>query len=542
MAKVNQREFKALLESLGLTAEWLAREFDVLDSVAQRWAAGKAPAPKVAMRKLREIDNQFRRRANTMLRELELLPRVHAVNLLAYATDADLWEFHPDFGNIPVTAHRVMLERTKQKLEAAGYTVRIVVMDRHRYFQWLGRRKDSSDLRAGWAKEQATPQTKPAGPGAAKRTTASPGVPGRKNWTLRLKDPQIFIDREAISAKEFNSLIAKYDVTFECVAYVEDVPLDTVRKWASGEIPVMMDVEAGMRFMNDLLEHMAEAYLSHICPPSERTGRKLEGKMAHLAFYPTDADRNFFEHQSRASALPSASYLTAMKRVEKKIAAAGGLTNRVLLTVEEYLRWLDGRKDTEALQLEWVKLKVHQESMSGMADEDEDEFEHDMTPGQFRELRISVGLSVDKLAEFFEIEPDTVDEWESGESAIPGYVVHDLLVYDGKIEDLVAEFRTVMYRQEDQGDSRHVFSMPGFRSDEDLWEYFPDYRPYPVEMYQALLKRVEKVLQNNNCLLAVYQFDFSAYRKWLGKRKDTIATRHQWDNLQIVLPDSNSVN
>ena len=535
-----QREFKALFKSLGLTAEWLAEELDVSEATARLWAAGKAPASKAAIRRLRTLENEFGRYTNALRDHAKQKKRKGPIHLLCYVSDEDLREFQPDFGNLPVTAYQSLAERAKKKLEAAGYAVKIVFMDKKHYSQWLNGRADSIELRIEWIELQGSGQAEKTTQRAAERTAASLRYPGQRSWSLRLKDPQPVIDREAISAEEFNSLVAEYGVTLECVAYIEEVPLETAKKWASGESPAFQDVEFGITVMNTILDSVAEVYLDAVCEPSERTGNKLAGKTVVLGIYPADEDINFFEINSER--LPAASHAVAVRRAANTLSAAGCVTRTVFLSRNEYLHWLDGRKDAETLRSEWRarKLNLHDEEL--WEDDDEHEFSTDITPEKFRELRQAVGLSAEQLAHIHSVEPQIIYSWEAGESDIPGSVAYDLMAYDEKLNDVVNEFRTTIVRQQAKGRGRRIFPMPGFKTDEDLWEYFPEYRPFPVDMHRALLSRLEKVLQDNECLLAVYQFDFSAYRKWLGKRKDSIATRHQWDELQIMHPTSRSVN
>ena len=536
-----QQNFKSLFESLGMTAKWLAAELDVEEATVVHWAEGTVPASKAALRKLRTLDSQYARYVDKVLMQAEHFPKEERMLLLTYASDEDLREFRPEFGDFPVSAFQALIERSKENLEAMGYRVALVLMDKSLYYEWLGDRSDSVELRAGWAGEHAALQGKKAGQKASEKTADHPLYPGRKTWSLRLKKPQSVIDREVLTADEFNLLVLEYGLTPECIAYIEGVSLETVYRWASGEAPAFQDVEFGMSTMSTLLDTVAEARLDAVCSPAERAEGKMAGKLALLGIYPTDEDISFFEPNTLG--IPAVSHANAISRAADVLSAAGCVTRKVFLSSKEYLQWLNGRKDSDVLRTEWLGLKLTASDEDAFEDEESENGPVlDMTAEEFRALRTAVGLSVGQLAELYDVEPHTVHGWESGESDVPEHVAHDILLCNGKINEIVDDFRTMIVQQKAKGSTRNIFTMPSFRTAEDLWEYFPGFRPFPVDMHNAMLKRLEGVLQENNMLLAVYQFDFSTYRKWLGKRKDNEATRHQWDELQVMQPAADSVN
>ncbi len=46
-----------------------------------------------------------------------------------------------------------------------------------------------------------------------------------------------------------------------------------------------------------------------------------------------------------------------------------------------------------------------------------------MTPEEFREARVTLGLSVNKMAHVLSVDPRTIHRWQDGSQGVPGPVV-----------------------------------------------------------------------------------------------------------------------
>ena len=148
-------ELKTLRESVGLSINELARMAGAQDHSVRNWESGKTGAPENVSSLLTALDRMLsisvdaalsfaRDRINTDGKPTDIV-------LLRYKTDADLWQYQPDFEGLPVSVHTAMLKRARAALADLHVRTSIVEMDTGLYKQWLNGRADNTELRTEWA-------------------------------------------------------------------------------------------------------------------------------------------------------------------------------------------------------------------------------------------------------------------------------------------------------------------------------------------------------------------------------------------------------
>lgn len=143
-------EFKTIRESLGLSAQALA---DILgisqERTIRRWEDGSRELPEDAAGRLLELDAEADRMAEQGRRMCLAHPAAVIVTVLRY-------ERLEDYPRAAYPhAHRIHAAALGRLKKAAPSRVRIVSFSAEAYRAWLGKRKDSPELRATWGAEQA---------------------------------------------------------------------------------------------------------------------------------------------------------------------------------------------------------------------------------------------------------------------------------------------------------------------------------------------------------------------------------------------------
>ncbi|QLI80800.1 hypothetical protein HZU75_04240 [Chitinibacter fontanus] len=126
-------ELKTLRESLGIPVAWLAEQANVQRRTVEYWEAGRSIVPADVAELLIKLDQQFDRAAEQAFQvaqeKTSQYGQPQAVELRRYRTDAALWQARQDMQGLPVTAHAVLLNRSRKLLEKQGYAVRIDYAD-----------------------------------------------------------------------------------------------------------------------------------------------------------------------------------------------------------------------------------------------------------------------------------------------------------------------------------------------------------------------------------------------------------------------------
>lgn len=149
-------ELRTLRDSIGLSAEELARLVGVRDRTIRRWEAGEWTVPEPVAEQVRALDAQIERAvAGTVEALQDAQERAQEppaeIVLVRYRTEDDLAKYRPDMAALPPSVHGALIDRVRLAAERLGVPVRIVWMDREDYEAWRGRRRDTEAMRAAWA-------------------------------------------------------------------------------------------------------------------------------------------------------------------------------------------------------------------------------------------------------------------------------------------------------------------------------------------------------------------------------------------------------
>ena len=523
------KKFRTLRESTGLTVKWLAEEMNVSQSRVRDWEEGHAEIPAMAIAKVREMGRLGRIVSDRLYQQLTQVDTVTHVILVCYNSDEEYWEFHPDDREYPVTFHNAVLERTKNRLVDAGYGVNMVPMDKERYFAWLGKRKDSSEMRTLWANSKDNIHI-----GQSVQKAQPKRDRDASTRFLKIKAPKHLKERFTLSTERFNELLEQSGLSHACVAMLEEVPVETVSRWASGEMPIPKDIEERLEYTAEAMEQAIDTAFENI---SRQLGPSPDEEVLPAVVLPvfgSDEDIQFFRPQ--AEYFPSASQAVVMGKIARKFSEQGFTVRTVTLTRDAYTQWRGRKKDTQKLRDKWMR-----EVMS-VPEENADVPVPVMPPQELVALRESVGLDVEQLAGIAGITARQISGWESGRRKADNDVVALLLKLDSELSFIVEEIRNTMLELEAEGEKPPIFSFPAFEDEKDLWKYFTGFRNFPVSTHKALLGRIEKMLLEIDILPMFYAFDRVAYQKWLGNRKDSLKMLAQWDRFLSTPPDSSLAN
>jgi len=149
-------ELKTIRESLGLPLQWVADQAHVQLRTAQYWEQGRTAVPQDVAKLIQDLDEQFWQLVADYLEQIKEIAEEEGalpeeIVLIRYRTDADLWEFQPDFRPIPASSHAALISRTRRALWEIGVPSIIEYMDPEDYRAWLDGREDDEVMRSNWA-------------------------------------------------------------------------------------------------------------------------------------------------------------------------------------------------------------------------------------------------------------------------------------------------------------------------------------------------------------------------------------------------------
>ena len=147
-------ELKTRRESLGLTADWLAKKARVQLRTVRYWEAGRNKVPDDVAELITTLDAWRESAVSAMVQSCTAAtPAPDEVVLLRYRDDEQLWAHHPGFEGLPVTFHASALLASQKALQTSGCRVKIVYMDSGAYVEWLAEQgfEDSETARTQWA-------------------------------------------------------------------------------------------------------------------------------------------------------------------------------------------------------------------------------------------------------------------------------------------------------------------------------------------------------------------------------------------------------
>ena len=146
--------FKLTRESLWLSQSEAADWLGVSKRTLQEWESGGEPVPPKRREQLDALAATFWGLVGNVT-SMAIESKAEVVALLIYTNDRDYIEAVDRLEQLPTAKmHRMLVLEVAQSLEQEGVTASLVAFNHVAYADWLGRRRDSSAMRAQWASER----------------------------------------------------------------------------------------------------------------------------------------------------------------------------------------------------------------------------------------------------------------------------------------------------------------------------------------------------------------------------------------------------
>lgn len=151
-----------------------------------------------------------------------------------------------------------------------------------------------------------------------------------------------------------------------------------------------------------------------------------------------------------------------------------------------------------------------------------------MTPAEMKTLRESLGLPVQFVVDYFQVQQRTVQYWESGKKAVPQDVVSWLCTISSYFEKMLKQQTDALEAIFAQHGLPSEMVLIRYRTQDDLWRYQPDMRPLPETTHTAMLVRLWNWLKERGVPVKITYMNPDQYEKWLNGRTDTPDLRAMW--------------
>lgn len=152
-----------------------------------------------------------------------------------------------------------------------------------------------------------------------------------------------------------------------------------------------------------------------------------------------------------------------------------------------------------------------------------------MTPAELKTIRESLGLPLQWVADQARVKLRTAQYWEQGRFAVPDDVAQMLIGLDDQLWQLVARYlEQVKAVADDQDALPEEIVLLRYRTDNDLWKFYPDFRPIPASTHATLISRLRRRLWEIGVPSIIEYMEPAEYRAWLGARADSEDLRSQW--------------
>ncbi|MGN6314562.1 MAG: helix-turn-helix domain-containing protein [Rhodanobacteraceae bacterium] len=154
-----------------------------------------------------------------------------------------------------------------------------------------------------------------------------------------------------------------------------------------------------------------------------------------------------------------------------------------------------------------------------------------MTPAEFKTIRERLGLSAEAFGKLLTrpVRDRTVRMWEAGDRSLPDDAAEFLLALDAEAELAVDRaLGMVAQARAERGEPPQSVTLVRYATPDDLAEAHPELARIGLNYHAAIVGRVREALERASIETRIVFFDHEAYRAWLGKRRDSSATRAAW--------------
>lgn len=150
-----------------------------------------------------------------------------------------------------------------------------------------------------------------------------------------------------------------------------------------------------------------------------------------------------------------------------------------------------------------------------------------------KELRESLGLSVEWVAEQAGMSANSIKNIESGEKAAPQVVIDLLKQIDGMIDSSVNQATEQIAEAERlTGALPEQLDLVRYNNDADLWRYQPEFKPLPATCHAALINRLMDKIKPLGVPIHLVWLRPEEYETWLNGREDNSEMRAMWASEQ----------
>lgn len=157
-----------------------------------------------------------------------------------------------------------------------------------------------------------------------------------------------------------------------------------------------------------------------------------------------------------------------------------------------------------------------------------------MTPAELKTIRESLGLSINWIAEQFNVSIRSAQYWESGERSVPADVSEMLESLDRLIDEYVDDTVDLVQELIDSGERPNQVNLIRYRTDKDLQKYLPDMAAFPATTHAAMLYRIRKELSYIDIKTRIVYLDSADYEAWRSacSLENSEQTRSQWASIR----------
>ena len=155
-----------------------------------------------------------------------------------------------------------------------------------------------------------------------------------------------------------------------------------------------------------------------------------------------------------------------------------------------------------------------------------------MTSAELKTIRESLGLTVQWLADQAHVRLRTAQYWEAGRFQIPDDVAQMVLDIERRVALIVAETLQQFDEMCKRSGTPDKHVLLRYRSEYDLWHFYPDMEPLPASTHASLLARIRTALIEQGITTVIQYMEPAEYMVWLDGRKDSQTLRALWAGLE----------
>ena len=150
-----------------------------------------------------------------------------------------------------------------------------------------------------------------------------------------------------------------------------------------------------------------------------------------------------------------------------------------------------------------------------------------------KDLRESLGLSIEWVAEQTGMSANSIKNIESGAKKAPQSIMNFLKQIDDVINQSVNQAAEQITEAERlTGDLPERLDLVRYNNDFDLWRYQPEFKPLPATCHAALINRLMDKIKPLGIPIHLVWLRPDEYETWLNGREDNSEMRAMWASEQ----------